>query len=144
MNILESLESLNVSESCFNSILSLIEEEISQKDIEGARKRKLARLETIGKSLDKKYHKAQADFEKAEQAEANAQNMLAPRVDQVASYIHKGQEVPKATSERYNRKYIGLKQAQAAKREAEKKASDALDKSLENKKVNLQVRGYKG
>lgn len=143
MGIFESLESLNVSESCFNSILSLIEEEISQKDIEGARKRKLARLEVIGKSLDKKLHKAQADFEKAEQAEANAQNIMAPRADQVASYIFKGQEVPKVTGERYDRKYTDWKQARTAKEEAEKKVLDALDKSTENRKTDLQVRGYK-
>lgn len=133
-----------MSESCFNSILDLIKEEISQKDIEGARKRKLARLEAIGKSLDKKLHNAQVDFEKVEQAEANAQNVLAPRADQVASHMHKGQEVPKVTGERYDRKYADWKQAQTAKEEAKKKVSDALDKSIENQKANLQVRGYKG
>lgn len=113
MSIFESLENLNVSEACFEDIMKLVEEEISDKDIKGARRRKLGRLETIGKSLDKQANRAAKEFNQAKQDTYKATTP---------------QEVLKTHKER---------------EEARRKMDKAIDKSSENKKAQLKIYGVK-
>lgn len=135
----------NISET-INTIANIcfdILEEVSEKDIEGARKRKLKRLETIGASLDKRYHQAQSDFERAENEEARARGISAPRTRQLLVYDARGEKAPKEAIKRAEKKYIDWKQAQANIEKARKEVSDTGDKYRKNLKTWLQVKGVK-
>ena len=143
MDIFESLENLAVSEACFNDIIAIIEEEVSDKDIKGARRRKLSRLETIGKSLDKGVSKAQKNLEQAKKNLEQAQNIHSPRANQFTRYLEQGRSIPKPLRARYDRTREGVQQAKQAEEEAFQNLFKASRKSSDNKRAQLRIYGVK-
>ena len=135
-NISETINT--IANTCFDIL-----EEISKDDIERSKKRKLRRLETVSKSLEKKYNRSQVDLANAKEEEQKALNILAPRNDQIRSYLNTGKEPSEKIIDRANRKYNSWKQAQSHTREMRKGASDALDKYKQNLKTQLQIKGEK-
>lgn len=124
-------------------ICQMIHEEVTEKDIEGARKRKLARLEKIGKGLKKNIARAESNYQQAEQNEQRASNILAPRANQIDKYLSKGLKAPKLVGDRFQRKYDAWKEARSNKENAWKERDQAYGKSIANLKTISQVKGVK-
>ena len=87
MNIFESLENLQVSEECFNDILSIVEEIINEVSRGEVGKRIQKALEEIDKKAEKVDNKEGEEKEEAKTELVKYSHEQLPKIDRITNKV---------------------------------------------------------